>query len=287
MHSTHTLSRKMNRCRGGATILALVLALGSVYADVSSSFETTNGTYSNGADIVGKQDTSLGGTWTALFATPTGVLTSGGVPYNGALAIHLNDAGASAYGSQLQLTNAASMLSSPFAFSIAMNVQSVATATSGQQVQIQFGASTFGSGSSWLKFGYDGFYSSGLGANRQTYFVSAWNGTGYTTKYIDLTSVANGFGEYVSFNFTIDPTTHGYSNATVTGSKGTMAFDMTGLTAWDGTTTPSNYLSLVTGGSDEVVVDFDAISVSSVPEPSVAGLLVGGLLFGLARRRRS
>lgn len=286
MHSTQQLSRRRNRRSGYATVLVLALAIGSVYADVSSSFETTNGTYSNGADIVGRQDTSLGGTWTALFATPTGVLTSGGVPYNGALAIHLNDVGASAYGGQVQLTNAASLLSNPFTFSIAMNVQSVATATSGQQVQIQFGASTFGTGSSWLKFGYDGFYSSGLGTNRQTYFISAWNGTGYTTKYMDLTSVANGFGEYVSFDFTINPTTHSYTSATITGSKGTMAFDMTGLTAWDGSTTPSNYLSLVTGGTDEVVVDFDAISVSSVPEPTVAGLLMGGLLFGLARRRR-
>ncbi|PAW79490.1 MAG: hypothetical protein B9S32_02830 [Verrucomicrobia bacterium Tous-C9LFEB] len=264
---------------------ACCLLAGSLSAaTISSGFEpTTNGNYTAGGDVIGKQDTSLGGTWTSIWTTPpTGVIFSSPTGQAGSTALRIASDGTSARGANLQVANAASLLTSTFSFSLAMNVQSLGTPTSGQQVQVQFGAQTFGNNSSWLKFGYDG----GASGN-QNYYIQGWNGSSLTSKYISTSSVTAGLGEWVTFNFTVDPFSHTYTSATITGSKGTLAFDLTGLQmAWDGTTTPSNYLSLVTGGGDVVTVDFDNVSISSIPEPAVAGLLMGGLLFGLVRRRR-
>lgn len=255
---------------------------------VSTGFESgTDGTYTAGGDVIGKQDTSLGGTWTSIWTTPpTGIIYTTSNSYAGSSALQIVG-NQTARGAQIQIANASSLLSSPFTFSLAMNIESIATPISGQQVQVQFGSSTFGSGSNWLKFGYDGFHSSTTGTDRQTYFFQAWNGTALTPKYIDLSSVANGFGEYVTFNFTIDPTTHTYTSASITGSKGTVSFDITGLLSWDGSTTPSNYLNIVTGANDTVTVDFDNVTISSVPEPTTLGLACGGVLLLASLRRKN
>lgn len=267
-----------------STVCALALNAGSLSAaTISSGFEpTTNGTYTAGGDVIGKQDTSLGGTWTSIWATPpSGVIFSSPTGQAGSTSLRIASDG-TVRGANLQVTNAASLLTSTFSFSLAMNVQSLGTPNSGQQVQVQFGAQTFGSGSSWLKFGYDG-----ASSGNQYYYIQGWNGSAITARNVLASNVTAGLGEWATFNFTIDPFSHTYTSATITGSKGTVAFDLTGLQiAWDGSTTPASYLSLVTGSGDVVTVDFDNVAISSIPEPAVAGLLLGGLLFGLVRRRR-
>lgn len=276
---------------------ALALSFSSVplsAATISSGFEpVTDGTYTvTTTEIVGKQDTSLSGSasWTSIWTPPTGVIFSSQTGVAGSYGVRIVgdgttvSGGTTARGTQIQVSNATSLLSSPFTFSLAMNVRSVGSPTSGQQAQVQFGAQTFGSGSSWLKFGYDGT------STGQYYYIQGWNGSGLVSRSVLTSNVTAGLGEWVTFNLTVDPDSHLYTSATVTGSKGTVAFDLTGLQmAWNGTNAPTNanYLSFVTGGSDIVTVDFDNVSISSIPEPATAGLLVGGLLLGFAGRRRN
>lgn len=279
-----------------STALALSFSAGSLSAaTVSSGFEpVTDGTYTvTTTEIVGKQDTSLSASasWTSIWTPPTGVIFSSQTGVAGSYGVRIVgdgttvSGGTTARGAQIQVSNATSLLSSPFTFSLAMNVRSVGTPTSGQQAQVQFGASAFGSSaSSWLKFGYDG------AASGQYYYIQGWNGSGIVSRSVQASLVTAGLGEWVTFSLTVDPTSHLYTSATVTGSKGTTAFDLTGLQmAWDGTNAPTNanYLSFVTGSSDVVTVDFDNVSISSVPEPATAGLLVGGLLLGFVGRRRN
>ncbi len=281
----HSLSVKSLWKQLALVSTASCLLAGSLSAaTISSGFEpTTNGNYTAGGDVIGKQDTSLGGTWTSIWTTPpTGVIFSSPTGQAGSTSLRIASDGTAARGANIQVANAASLLTSTFSFSLAMNVQSVGTPTSGQQVQVQFGAQTFGNNSSWLKFGYDG----SAGGN-QYYYIQGWNGTALTAKNVLTSSVTAGLGEWVTFNFTVDPFSHTYTSATVTGSKGTVAFDLTGLQmAWDGTTTPSNYLSLVTGNGDMVTVDFDNVSISTIPEPATAGLLMSGFLLGVVYHRR-
>ena len=279
------------RAQAGAILLAAAGITGLQNASaaiVTSSFETTDGTYSNGTTVIGKTDSSLGGSWTGLFGSvsdTSSVISSNADPYQGALSIRITDASSStAYGAQAPISTLGSMLSAPFTFSLAMNIQS-GSADSGV-AQVYFGNATVGNGQHWLRFGYNG-------TTGGTFYMTTSNGTGtYGNVNLAQYTTLSPFGEYVRFDITIDPTTMKYTSVILTGTL--TSVDVTsivlasngGTLPWNASlATPGNYVSLIAGTAPTGVVDFDLLTV--VPEPSTAALLSGGLLLlGAVSRRK-
>lgn len=268
-------------------LVGTVLALGltGVFlpaATVVSGFDVANGAYTNGATVVGVQDTSLGGTWAALFSSATTASTSSSAkPADGSLDIRIANSG-SATGAQLAAANVASLLTSPFALSLSFDV--VSESGTGTGPQFQFGSSTIGNGNNWLQVNYNS-------AGNLALVTS--NGAGsYLSVTLGSYASFSNLGDYVTLSVTIDPTSHKYTGVTLSGTKQSLDLTSTvlasngGMIPWNGTA-PSDYLSLYEGSSTTSTVDFDKFSITPVPEPGIVALVAGGLVaVSLGYRRK-
>lgn len=268
--------------------LSLAATTLPAFSQVVTSFENpANGTYANGTTVIGKTDSSTGGAW-SLFSGATGDIFSSNInPLQGSLAVRINDASTSAAsGAFLAVPNSSSILTSPFTFEFSFAINSVSAGT-GSQVQIYFGNAVVGDSNHWLRLTYND-------GNLQII-----TGNGSTDSPVNIgayTSYSN-LGQYVTFSLTIDPTTHKYTNAVVSGSLLTQ--DVTaavlasnaGTIPWtaSGGINPGTTLAIVVGSNDTAVVDFDVLRIVAVPEPSTALLLGLGLavpMFRTLRRNR-
>lgn len=278
-----------------AVVLWAGMALGQ--AQVASSFEaTSNGNYVDGASVFGKNDTSLGGTWAQFGSTNTdaGTVTSSSVePKDGLLSVRVAHTvnNATALGAKINATNASSLLSSAFEFKISINVQTISTPTSGGQVQLYFGADVVGDDNHWLRLTVN---SSNADLSLATVTMVTGTGTGTfhsvsLGRYTDF--APGGLGNYLDFDVKIDVATHLYTSVLINGIDRTSVIQASdgGMIPWKGTT-PGSMLNGLTGSNDVATVDFDAVSITAVPEPSslvLVGLGVCGLLGWRRRVRRA
>lgn len=285
---TGTERRSPIRFALASTAIAAISLLGAApqaRSQVLTSFENpANGTYTNGATVIGKTDTSTGGAWSNFSGNSADMYSSNAHPLAGVLSVRLQDAdalGSLATGAHLQVPNASSLLTSPFTFSLSMAINSVSAGT-GSQVQIYFGQQLVGDGNHWLRAVYNDGNLQIVTGNGS--IDSAVNVGAYTT-YSPL-------GSYVTFNLTIDPSTHKYTSATISGTLSSADVTSTVLASNGGTIpwtssagNPGTTLGLIIGSNDTAVVDFDVLSV--VPEPSTAALLgLAALALGYTIRRR-
>lgn len=277
-----------------ACFLACV-AVGLVSAPAAStSFETTDGSYVNGASIQGKTDTAIGSAWSNVGNANSSTANV----YDGSLAIRVTDSSTTnSSGATTAWTNADSLLLSPFTFKFSLAVGADVSDGTGNQVQIYLGQPVAGDANNWTKVVYDDSNIDGL----QNGVLRICTGTGAAnTDYavnLGLYTAYSAFGEYVTFSITIDPTTMKYTSVTVDGTLTANPVDLTttvqasngGTLPWTSTLgTPSDQMLIVTGGNDTGTFDFDAFSITSaVPEPGTWALLViAMILLPLLRRRR-
>lgn len=283
----------MKKSRISPPSLLALLCLGvsalPAFSQVVTSFENpANGTYANGTTVIGKTDTATGGAWTLFSGSSADIISSNANPLEGSLAVRINDASASsASGAFLAAPNANSLLTSPFTFEFSLAIDSVSAGT-GSQVQVYFGNNVIGDSNHWLRFTYND-------GNLQ---IVTGNGSTDTAVNVGAYTSYSALGDYVTFSLTIDPTTHKYTNAVVSGTLLTQ--DVTasilasnaGTIPWtaSGGINPGNYVGVVIGSNDTAVVDFDVLRVVAVPEPQTALLFGLGIAFPLFRamgRRRS
>lgn len=271
-----------------SSVLSAVLILSggsSAALAVSSSFETTDGTYVNGSSIGGKTDSSIGASWTSV----TGAVSSNANVLDGSLAIRVTDSSTStSSGGTISWTNAASLMTSPFTLQFSLAIASDYSVGTVNQVQVYLGQAQAGDFNHWASVYFDeGNFKMATGNGTS----DSWVGLGSYTTY-------SNYGEYVTFSLTIDPTTKKFTNVTVDGTKtATPTSYTTAVQASNGGTipwtsasgTPPNQMLLITGGGDTATVDFDAFSITSaVPEPSAwALLLLAVALWPLRRRLKS
>ncbi len=278
----------------GCLIACVAVGLISAHA-ASSSFETTDGSYVNGASIQGKTDTSIGSAWTNVGNANSSTANV----YDGSLAIRVTDTSTTnSSGATTAWTNADSLLLSPFTFKFSMAVGADVSDGTGNQVQVYLGQPVAGDANNWTKVVYDDSavdgvrngvlrISTGTGAANSDYGVNLGLYTAYSA-----------FGEYVTISITIDPTTMKYTSVTVDGTLTANPVDLTttvqasngGTVPWTSTLgTPSDQMLIVTGGNDTGTFDFDAFSITSaVPEPGTWAMVVlAMILLPLLRRRRA
>ncbi|PAW78309.1 MAG: hypothetical protein B9S32_07190 [Verrucomicrobia bacterium Tous-C9LFEB] len=280
------------------TILFLTLSLTvAARADFSTGFETTSGSYTAGSPVSGVHDTGLPGTasWSTLFGS-TSAITVTNNPANvksGTQALHVVDADTSAYGVSYNLAGAVNY-SSAFTLHFSLNVSSVGlapTATFGTPIQFYLGDNSTSAGTK--AYWTSGYVSSG--GVLYLYVASSTNGSSVTGVNLGSYTTYSAYGQYVDFDITIDPTTHKYTNLTLTGAA-SGAVDKTstllgsssgGEIPWLNNTlgTPSSTFVLAAGGGGASVFDIDNLSISNVPEPTTIALAAFGTMILLGRHR--
>lgn len=293
--------------------LALVLLTCTpvAYADFSTGFETSSGAYTSGSTIIGVDDTGAPGTntWTALFGSATTgslVITNTNVQ-SGSQALQINDTTGSANAAFLNLTNTAVNYSSPFKIHFAMNILSLSTPTSNNQIQFYFGAATTDPGG-----GAGGRYWAEMLYNNGNLEFYKYNGTTTNTVQVrtslalyaptatlttsgTFSNVVTSTNGYVGFDITIDPVSKTYAGLQITNTAGVvtdLTSSVSGVTIpWSPGTTPVNgdpayNLLFVTGSDDITTVNFDNVSVSNVPEPVAWALVVFSAVATIGYRCR-
>lgn len=280
-------------------VAALIVAAVTVpaQAQFTTGFETSSGYGGNGVTVVGVQDTTapVGTTWANVSGfTGGGAVTSSTVnPHSGTQSLRLFDSSTSA-GTAVELNLAGTTgLSLASAFTVQFSwAYSGVGGTLGGALNAWLGIdSNSTSAKDWMHVNYDtsndylGIYLSNVAGTSSTLQTLA--------KFSDLASA----GSYVTWSLTIDPTTHTYTNVTLSGDLGT--FNATSLVQsvnsgtipWRSSVAgdPSSILWFSTGGAATITGFVDDISISNVPEPSSYALLGLGFctLLGLMRRRRA
>lgn len=298
----------------------LVGTLSTVRADFSTGFETSSGSYTAGSTIVGVDDNGAPGTnaWTALLGGGTlssamGITTTS--PQSGTQAFQINDTtNAQAYAAYLNLTNTVVNFTQPYKVSFGMNILSLGSPVSNNQIQFYLGASlTDPNGTSggryWTELLYNNgkieLYKNATGGTSSTPIVSTslslYAPTATLTTSGTFSNVVTNTNGYVTFDITIDPVSKTYTGFQITSTTGAVT-DLTstvnGVTLpWVPNSTssglvvgadPAYNLMFVTGTDDIATVNFDNVSISNVPEPAAWALVALSALatFGYRCRRR-
>lgn len=284
---THTAAARISiRHFAAAAFLGCTLATTPVHAQIFTGFEPGAG-YTDGNSVTGVDDTGIAGsaTWSTS-PTSNSAFSSSANPYAGTLSMRVLRTGTTsgASGASLNLASAGVDFSSTaWNFTISMAVGSGYSSGTGNQAQIYLGNNTFGS-KQWLTlmFSEGHFYlygDNGSGTGTQAYTSIAQ----YTT-YADL-------GNYVTLSITVDPVAKTYLGGSIAGHKGSA--DFTSAIAgralpWLSNTAgnPGSTFWVASGGNDIITVDYDNLTITNVPEPSVPLLLTTGLgAVALLRRR--
>lgn len=292
----------MKKILSGLSV-ALILSAGltlSSRADVTIDFENAQG-YTSGSTIVGVDDSSVPGTtkWTNLLtATASDMVISTAHPHTGSQALRITDGTTtSAYGTSLDLAGSASVFSSTFKMTFSLAVTNPGGA-SGNVAQVYLGHNGVAAGTQRYWMGLTMSVDGSL--NLITDSTLGGSSANFNLGNYSAYAVA---GEYVTFDLTIDPTTKTYTNVAVSGSLSSVNFTSTLSASGYNRNGEIPYLSsnatppalaynldLVAGGSSTGTVDFDNFSLTSVPEPATAGLVlvfVGALATRGAIRRRT
>lgn len=276
---------------------AMALLIGTLpgWAQFSTGFETSSGYGGNATTVVGVQDVSAptGAVWANVsgFTGGGAVTTSTVNPHSGAQALRLYDSSTSSgTGVELNLAGTSGLnLASTFKIQFSWAYSGVGGAA-GPALNAWFGIdSNSTSAKDWMHVNYDtsndylGIYLSNAAGTTSTLITLA--------KFADLASA----GSYVTWSLTIDPTTHVYTNVTLSGDLGST--DVTSIvTAYNSGTLPwrsnvagdpASILWFSTGGAASITAFVDDVSISNVPEPSTYALMGLSLctLVGLMRRR--
>ncbi|EIP98531.1 hypothetical protein OpiT1DRAFT_02988 [Opitutaceae bacterium TAV1] len=270
-----------------ALVLGSLALLPSLRAQVLTGFEVSNG-YTDATSVVGVNDSGIPGS-AAWESQGNAASTSSANPLSGDLALRIlrtaETAGSS--GAKIDLSGAGVDFTSgtvTLGFSMAISNYSAGT---GNQVQILFGNNTINPGGS--KYWTSLIFSDGvLYLYRDNSGLS--NNTGVN---LGAYTTYSALGGYIDFSISFDPVAKTYTNVTLTGTETsadlTSSFAGTALPWLSGTAgDPGQWLTLVVGGNDIVTVDFDNLSLSSIPEPSAFALCAGlaGLVAVLSIRRR-
>lgn len=273
----------MNTNNRGLLALFVIAAASPLAAQITTGFETTDGGYTNGATP--GSDTSAGSSWAGITST----VASSANPFSGSLAVRITDSSASAAaGAKLNLVNSSAVLTDEFRVKFSMSVGSDISAGTGNQVWVLFGQDFVGTGNHWFRLNYDD------GTLRL--YTANGSGGGYFGVNLGTYASYSPLGGYVSFDITIDPTTHTYTNVSISGSLLTadktsvVAASNGGTIPWSGAGAPGTMLNILTGGNDLGTVDFDALSVTAaIPESSTSALVFGSIATccAMLRRRRS
>ncbi len=278
---------------------AALLLIGAtpVWSQFSTGFETSSGYGGNATTVVGVQDVNApaSSTWSNVSGfTGGGAVTSSTVnPRSGAQALRLYDSSASSgTGVELNLAGTTGLsLANPFTIKFSWAYSGVG-GTSGPALNAWFGTdSNSTSAKDWMHVNYD--------TSNDYLGIYLGNSLGTTSTLITLAKFADlaSTGSYVSWSLTIDPTSHVYTNVTLSGDLGSV--DVTSLVAaynsgtlpWRSNTAgdPASILWFSTGGAATITAFVDEVSISNVPEPSSMALIGLSLctLAGLMRRRVS
>lgn len=300
MKSSPMNNSRIHICR---TVSLALLCAASVTlnarADFSTSFETTSGSYTTGSTVIGVHDTGLTGTasWSALFGSTSAMVITdtAGMVKTGTQALQITDSTtSSAYGASYNLTGAVNY-SNPFTLHFALNVASYGG--TGNPVQFYLGDNSTSAGSKayWTA----GFLSSGF---LYLYEASSVGGSSATAYNMGAYTTYSPLGNYVTFDITIDPTTHKYTGVTISGTTSGAVDKLSTLTSQPGAgeipwlngsgtnTAPLNYFVVAAGGAGTATFAIDDLSISNVPEPQSVTLLAlaaGGMALACLRRRRA
>lgn len=270
-----------------------------LHADVAIGFESSSG-YTSGSTIIGVDDSSVTGTktWSNIFSTDSNSMTVSSVnPYSGSSqAFRIADNSATtAYGTAVDLSSASSIFTSAFKFTVSMAVTNTGTAGNVAQFYLGYNGVAGGSQRYWagVTCSYDGTL---------TLLTDSTSGTTASFYTMGNYTTFSNWGEYVTFELTIDPSTMTYTDVAISGTKSS-ANKTSGLNSATYHYGEIPYLSgnavlpaltynldLVAGTGSMGTVDFDNISISNVPEPGAMGLVALGmsaLVARLAARRRT
>lgn len=272
------------------TLLLLLAGTAASRADFATGFETSSG-YGTNTTVIGVQDVQapIGNVWVRLFGSSANdplVTSSTANPETGLQALQLNDtSGSDPLSASLNLGSAFDA-SSTFTVGFGMALSGISAGT-GNQAQVYLGHNTTSPGVQpyWLSV----FYNDGA----LTMYVNNSTGTSGTNITLGNYTDFSPLGEYVNFEFTIDPTTFQYTSVLLWGTtsgvvdKTAFVQSVNGGYAPHLQATPESYLSFVTGSNDILVANFDDVYVTTIPEPSaVALMLLGGTGLLLRRSRR-
>lgn len=269
--------------------IGLFLWLGvaaSARANYSTGFETTDGYTSGGGTVISVTDSSSGTAWQSVSGFSSGVATSTLSAQSGSMALRLNDSSTTGgLAASLDLASAVNF-SAPFTLQFSLSITSVTATSAGSGLGIWFGnVSNSNSAKEWTHLVYDS------ATGNLVLYVS--NSAGNSSQAVTLgayTSFAT-FGDYMTFSLTIDPTTHQYTNITLSGSLQTLDLTSTvaavnnGTIPWVSTTAgdPGSNLWFSTGSAAALTAYIDNVSI--VPEPGMSVLLVTAVSFLLWARR--
>ncbi|PAW79906.1 MAG: hypothetical protein B9S32_00855 [Verrucomicrobia bacterium Tous-C9LFEB] len=261
----------------------------STMGDVIIGFETSSG-YGTNTTIVGVDDSTITGTaaWSNTFNTTAlngNLQTSTANPQSGSQALRLTNTATGALGASLQLGSAVDV-TQPFNIHFGMALSGI-SANTGNQAQIYFGANSSQVGT--LPYWFGLIYSDGklaLALNSSNNSTAA-----FYIEFGNYTEYAN-LGDYITFDFTINPSTSKFTNVLVSGELKTSNLTSSVQASASGgtiphlTSTPDTYIVFASGGNDTITADFDNLQISTIPEPSMIALVSFGFLGIYCLRKR-
>lgn len=274
-------------------LAATLLTSATASAAYINGFEGAE--YVAGTSLSSITDSLSGNTW-SVYSTNGGTSVSSAIassahPASGSSHIRLSDTASSNIGTMLNLgSGATAMLTQPVV--ISFKAASLTTPTNSVNSLSIGDNNSFGSTKSWAAVSF---------STTNTVVISAYKWgesyTGFSARNANGTYMTITPGTYISFEFTLDPTTYAYSSIKVNGVEQMgIAFTdpvvgsiPTSLKATPTSSavlsaTTDRYLKLWSGSGNVATFDVDDLSITAVPEPASAALMGLGSLLLLRRR---
>ncbi len=286
MQSSHASStrRALASAFAGLTLCGAPLS-----AQIITGFETSDG-YTAGASVIGVNDLGIPGS--AVWTTPAGFsattpIASSANPQSGSLAWRLerNESTSGAVASRINIADAGvDFAGTPISLSFGISINSFSPDTT-NQFQIYLGDADINptAGRYWTTI----IFSNG------SFFLykASVDGTANVPVNLGAYTTYSPLGSYITFDMVFDPVAKTYTSLSLTGSVSSASFAATiadERLPWRPNLAgqPGQFLTLVAGGNDLIQVDFDNLSMSNIPEPAQASLLLGAAATGLAALRR-
>lgn len=280
-----------NRRALASAFAGLALCGAPLSAQILTGFETSNG-YTSGASVIGVNDTGIPGSaaWTAVAGfSATTPIASSAHPQSGAMAWRLERTVSTtgAVASRVDLSGAGvNFASTPITLSFGLSINNFSAGTV-NQFQIYFGDADINpaGGRYWSTIIFtDGSFH---------LYKASVDGTQNVGVNLGAYTTYSPLGSYITFSVSFNPVTKTYTDLSLSGSVSSASFASTiagERLPWRPNLAgePGKFLTFVAGGNDIIQADIDNLSISTIPEPAQASLLVGGALaaFAALRRRR-